>query len=145
VGSSVPVDVLERAAAEAERDFYEGFQHSARTDAVAKRQRKPTPFHGAGTYRYVAGEEGPPASQRVEAAGPESVAPPRKRRYPQTSPGRRKTGRTDSSAGAGGESERRDGARPGRGGSGLQFGERFLTNRTLDEVILEFLSRHLDS
>lgn len=137
VGSAVPVDVLERAAAAAEREFYREIQPDKQGKVGGNRPRKPTPLHGAGTYRYVASEGDAPKGALASDAAPESIAPPRKRRYPQTSPGRRKARGSRSGAG------RPDGARSSQDGAGLQFGERFLTNRSLDEVILDFLSKHL--
>jgi len=135
VGSSVPVELLEKAAEEAERGFYRGIQPTSKDDpsGAARRPRKPTPIAGAGSYRILASAAEASALPDTEAQPAEPNAPPRKRRYPQTSPGRRQ----EAAARAATEAENLEEGAARR----LQFGERFLTNRTLDKIILEVLSR----
>ncbi|MBW2525123.1 MAG: hypothetical protein JRI23_13150, partial [Deltaproteobacteria bacterium] len=134
VGETVPVDELEKAAAEADRGFRKGIRPSGKPGG--KRTRKPTPIAGAGAYSFVASEgesdgAGKPAVERADTA-----VPPRRRRYPQTSPGRRKSAAAGR-GGEGGDRARRD--TPTR--RAMQFGERYLTNRSLDKLILDYLAR----
>jgi hypothetical protein len=73
----------------------------------------------------------PKALPTPPAGSPPAEPPPRKRRYPQTNPGRQRA------------SQRGFGAQ--RAGDGTaaatSFGARFVTARSLDQVILEVLAQ----
>jgi hypothetical protein len=137
VGDAVPVAELEKAAEEADRGFYRGIQPTGTSErGTGKRARKPTPLAGAGAYRFVANEGEGGERPEPEPEPADTGAPPRRRRYPQTSPGRRKAALERANA----EAERRAAA-----GRRLQFGERFMSNRSLDKIILEHLSQQRSS
>jgi hypothetical protein len=131
----VSVDELERAAAEADEDFYRELVPDAAEKATGGRERRPTPIR-AGTYSYIADDaRRPDGRDRPAEVAP--AAPPRKKRFPQTSPGRRRTG----AAAAGGASASSAEAGSAEAAGRKPFGARFVSERPLDEVILEFLAR----
>ena len=77
------------------------------------------------------------------AGSPPGPPPPRKRRYPQTNPGRlradhRGSGAQRESDGAAGEA---DALGVGQLPVPTSFGARFVTDRALDQVILEFMAK----
>jgi hypothetical protein len=103
--------------------------------AVTRKATPPT----AGSYRIVS--KGPEPPSTPPAGGPPGMPPPRKRRYPQTNPGRlRADGRSkggDPARGGGDAGGLGVGPLPMPGG----FGARFISDRSFDEVLLELLAQ----
>jgi hypothetical protein len=133
-------DAFERAAATAEEQFLSGMKPTAPRPAMAADgARKATP-PAAGSYRYVGKRAselpGPPVSS------PASL-PPRRRRYVATNPGRLRADERGAWVERDGEAPTGEAGPPSADRIPLPagFGARFITERSLDEVMLEFLAK----
>ena len=135
------LDALEHAAAAAEAGFLKGTRpQPPRPAPSGDGVRKATP-PVAGSYRFV----GKQASElpTPPAASPQAVPPARKRRYVETNPGRLRADQRGAWVEQDGEGAEGEAGTPGVDRIPLPagFGARFITDRSLDEVILEFLAK----
>ena len=149
-GRAASAEALEQVAVEAEQDFVRAL--GARTVVARPRSHRPTPPRpapprapgpGSGNYSLV-GKQADEVVDTVPGAGsPE--APPRRRRFPQTSPGRSSNELRAALEAAEGAAQNDGGGEEGSGalGSRDQFGARFVSNRRLDEVVAEVLAQLL--
>jgi hypothetical protein len=134
---SAEIDALERAAATADAGFLREVKTPPRPIPAAA-TRKATP-PTAGSYRIVS--KGPEPSSTPPAGGPPGAPPPRKRRYPQTNPGRLRADGRGKGAGPAGEGGDAGGLGVGPLPMPGGFGARFISERSLDEVLLELLEQ----